>query len=144
MFMSSALSSLRTSPSEFLTVSTTHECLCRSAAITPLKWRQQRTAVHSLHALPPNQPPLLSRLSFPSGLYYPPQRELPSPSIPSLSSLAFHPREMILGIGGPDGAIRLMGCKLIEQAESTTVRETMSWAPSTQNGFHESMRSLSR
>lgn len=144
MFMSSVLSLLRAlavlSHAQYMA----DNCLCRSAAITPLKWRQQRTAVHSLHALPPNQPVLLSRLSFPSGLYYPPQRELPSPSIPSLSSLAFHPREMILGIGGPDGAIRLMGCKLIEQAESTTVRETTSWAASTQNGFHESMRSLSR
>ncbi|KAH8113253.1 hypothetical protein DFH11DRAFT_1601015 [Phellopilus nigrolimitatus] len=113
-----------------------------SGSVTPSRWRHQNTLVHSLHALPPNQPALLSRFSFSSGLHYAPQRETPSPSIPNMSSLVFHPHEMILGIGGADGTVRLMGCKLIEQSESTSYRESV-FANHTQNGHFASIRSVS-
>ncbi|KAI5124927.1 hypothetical protein M0805_007354 [Coniferiporia weirii] len=113
-----------------------------SATISPSRWRHQNTLVHSLHALPPNQPSLLSRLSLPSGLHYPPQRDTSSLSVAGSSSLAFHPHEMLLGIGGGDGVVRLMGCKLIDQSEPGSYRESI-FASQAQKGHFASIRSIS-
>lgn len=76
------------------------------------KWRQQTTIVHSFSATP-NQSPILSRLAFSTGMHAPAPPS--SFSSPICNSLAFHPNEMILGIGGIDGTIKLTGCKLPDE-----------------------------
>ena len=61
-------------------------------------WRSQRIIVHSLA-----QPNVLSTPNISTGLTTHPARALPSPFIPRLSSLVFHPTEMLYGVGEPDG-----------------------------------------
>ncbi|KAG6812628.1 hypothetical protein H0H92_001711 [Tricholoma furcatifolium] len=78
-----------------------------SSSITPTHWRTQQTAVHSLA-----RRRVLSEYPIPTGLTLPPSRALPSPFIPRSSSLVFHPTEMLFGLGGPDGSVRIMGCHL--------------------------------
>ncbi|EJD01108.1 uncharacterized protein FOMMEDRAFT_21560 [Fomitiporia mediterranea MF3/22] len=110
-----------------------HEQCSVFAALSSLsatRYREQMAYIHSHHALPPNQPVLLSRFAVPSGLHYPPQRDMSS--IPP-SNLAFHPHEMILGVGGVEGTIRLMGCKLVEQADQS-YRDSVYTPSTTQNG----------
>lgn len=92
-----------------------------SASLTPAKYRYQTTIVHSLHAYPPYQPGILSRLQHP-GLSYPPPPTRDSFNS-TVSTLAFHPYEMLLGIGGSDGTIQLVGCKLTENADSVPFRD---------------------
>jgi len=82
-----------------------------SSAVTLVNWRQQTTAIHSL---PPHHTEL-SRINLMTGLHHAPPRIPASSYIPSSSSLTFHPNEMLLAIGGADGTIRIMGCKLIEK-----------------------------
>ncbi|KAF5352352.1 hypothetical protein D9756_006183 [Leucocoprinus leucothites] len=78
-----------------------------SSAIQPSNWRAQKIVVHSL-----NQDDPLSSFHRPTGLSMAPLRTLPSPFIPRLGSLVFHPKEMLYGLGQPDGTIRVMGCNL--------------------------------
>ncbi|KAL5530680.1 KOG1 [Sanghuangporus sanghuang] len=89
------------------------------SSISSGRHREQTAYVHSLHALPPNQPRLLSSFPIHSGIHHPPQRGVPS--APS-SGLAFHPHEMLFGIGATDGTIRLMGCKLAGQSGPSIYR----------------------
>lgn len=73
-------------------------CFTRSSAINPSKWRAQKIVVKSV-----NQEDPLSSFHLQTGLSMAPLRTLPSPFIPRLSSLAFHPKEMLYGLGQPDG-----------------------------------------
>lgn len=54
----------------------------------------------------------MSSFDVVTGLHAYPIRPLPSPCIPRSSSIAFHPTEMLYGLGLPDGTIRVMGCKM--------------------------------
>jgi len=81
-----------------------------SSAMTPTHWRDQRIMVQSMsHSVS------LSNFSVPTGISSFPQSArgggVPSPFIPRSTSLAFHPLEMLYGVGGPDGTVRIMGCK---------------------------------
>lgn len=76
-----------------------------TSAISPAYWRSQRTIVQPL-----DKPTPLSAFNISTGLTSHP-RSLPSPFIPRSSSLVFHPTEMLYGLGGPDGTVRIMGCK---------------------------------
>ncbi|KNZ76317.1 WD repeat-containing protein mip1 [Termitomyces sp. J132] len=78
-----------------------------TSAINPTQWRSQQIVVHSL-----SRNKNLSDHTTATGLSSPPSRALPSTFIPRLSSLVFHPTEMLYGIGEPDGTIRIFGCKL--------------------------------
>lgn len=113
-----------------------------SASASSPRARNHNALVHSLHADPPNQPIVLSKFSFPSGVNHMSQRELPSQSIPSFSSLAFHPKEMILGIGCLDGTIRLQGCKFVEHADVNGLQQA-PWPARSTNGRYDSIRSIS-
>jgi len=81
-----------------------------SSAITPTHWRDQRVMVQSTTRSVP-----LSSFSVPTGIgsvpHYSRSGGGPSPYIPRGTSLVFHPMEMLYGVGGPDGTIRIMGCK---------------------------------
>lgn len=70
----------------------------RSSAIGPGSWRAQKIVINSLNQLEP-----LSSFHTQTGLGMAPLRSLPSPFIPRLSSLCFHPKEMLYGLGQPDG-----------------------------------------
>ena len=74
----------------------------RTSAINPGYWRSQRINVHSL-----TRDDSLSAFNISTGLTTHPARVLPSPFIPRLSSLVFHPTEMLYGMGQPDGTSRL-------------------------------------
>jgi len=77
-----------------------------TSAVSPSSWKAQRAVVHSF-----SRPGELSRMNIPTGVTSPP-RDYPSPSIPRHGSLVFHPTEMLYGVGGPDGTVRIIGCKL--------------------------------
>ncbi|TFK42159.1 hypothetical protein BDQ12DRAFT_677728 [Crucibulum laeve] len=78
-----------------------------TSAITPTSWRSQRVVVQSFNKATP-----LSAINNSTGLSSYPLRALPSPFIPRISSLVFHPMEMLYALGEPDGSVRIMGCKL--------------------------------
>ncbi|EKM84312.1 hypothetical protein AGABI1DRAFT_67693 [Agaricus bisporus var. burnettii JB137-S8] len=80
-----------------------------SSAISPGSWRAQKIAVNSL-----NQREPLSSFHTQTGLNFAPLKTLPSRYIPRLCSLRFHPKEMLYGLGQPDGTIRIMGCKFLQ------------------------------
>ncbi|KZP15647.1 hypothetical protein FIBSPDRAFT_895647 [Athelia psychrophila] len=81
-----------------------------TSGLTPQHWRDQRVTVQSL-----SRATALSTFTVPSGISGFPQCAQggggPSPYVPRLTSLAFHPMEMLYGVGGPDGTVRIMGCK---------------------------------
>jgi len=81
-----------------------------SSAITLTHWRDQRIMVQSVSRSVP-----LSNFSVPTGTSSFSHSARggggPSPYIPRSTSLVFHPMEMLYGIGGPDGTVRIMGCK---------------------------------
>ncbi|TDL29563.1 hypothetical protein BD410DRAFT_780006 [Rickenella mellea] len=107
-----------------------------TSALTSSRWRQLTVTVHSLH---PSKPSRLSRILLPSGLHHNPTHDMPSPYIPSHTSLTFHPHEMLYGIGGADGVIRLMGCKFTEKP--STLHEHA--VGNSHNGPLPSVRSIS-
>ncbi|PPR02354.1 hypothetical protein CVT24_011698 [Panaeolus cyanescens] len=78
-----------------------------SSIINPAYWRSQRVVVQSLSKEQP-----LSAYNVSTGLTAPYIRGMPSSTIPRLGSLVFHPTEMLYGMGGPDGMVRIMGAKL--------------------------------
>lgn len=86
-------------------------CLISTSALTPQHWRDQRTVVQSLSRATP-----LSNFTVPSGISGLPHCAQggggPSPYIPRLTSLAFHPMEMLYGVGGPDGTGKLRHSKI--------------------------------
>lgn len=79
-----------------------------SSALMQTNWRYQRTTVQSIA-----RPDIHSTVNLTTGLSSLPSRSGPSPFIPRSNSLAFHPTEMLYGIGTPDGNVRIMGCKLV-------------------------------
>ncbi|TFK65446.1 hypothetical protein BDN72DRAFT_196251 [Pluteus cervinus] len=81
-----------------------------TSTITPSNWRQQRVTVHSF-AMP--ESPLVP-FTVGTGLTMSPLRTMPSPFIPRLNSLVFHPTEMLYALGQPDGSIKIMGCNLTQ------------------------------
>lgn len=114
--------------------------ICSRLSSSPSsRQRDQIAYVHSLHALPPNQPRLLSSYPVHTSLHHPPQRG--TSTTPS-SSLAFHPHEMLFGIGAADGTIRLVGCKLVQQSGLSVYRDS-TYQRTTQNGggYFASIRS---
>jgi len=78
-----------------------------SSAISTRDWRNQTTIFQSLTHNPPN----LGHLSLQTGLHHPPSHS-PSMFHAAQSSLAFHPYEMLLAIGGIDGSVKIIGCNL--------------------------------
>lgn len=48
---------------------------------------------------------------------------------------------MIVGLGGPDGIIRIMGCKVADVPDGAIHRESIYTFNHTQNGHMESIRS---
>ncbi|KAJ6541734.1 hypothetical protein B0H19DRAFT_1174442 [Mycena capillaripes] len=78
-----------------------------TSAISPRSWKTQRVKIHSL-----KQDTTLSSFGVTTGLTAPLPRGLLSSFIPRSTSLAFHPLEMLYGVGEPDGTVRVMGCKL--------------------------------
>lgn len=113
-----------------------------SASTSSPRTRSHHALVHSLHAEPPHQPNILSKLSFASSVNHSVQRELPTQYLSSASSLAFHPKEMILGIGCPDGTIRLQGCKFVEHSDASGLQQ-VTWQSRSTNGHYSSVRSIS-
>ncbi|KAI0673943.1 hypothetical protein C8Q78DRAFT_662134 [Trametes maxima] len=81
------------------------EVFAATSALSVSDWRTQRTDVHSLAAHRP-----LGTIR--ANLTIPPPRESMAPFTTKTSSLAFHPREMVYGVGSWDGTVRIMGCKL--------------------------------
>lgn len=88
-----------------------------TSALTPTHWRDQRVTVQSLSRATP-----LSTFTVPSNIGGFPSNLArgeggssgsggPSAYVPRMTSLAFHPMEMLYGVGGPDGTVRIMGCK---------------------------------
>jgi len=93
-------------------------------------WRTQTVSLYSvpyLHAekypyrypllQPPTKSTRLSRISVPSGLLSP--SRTPSAFYTTQSPFAFHPNEMLYGLGLADGTVRLMGCKLGLRSDGT-------------------------
>lgn len=98
----------------FLTVRRSIVILFSSSALTQSNWRSHTTVVHSL-PLRENNDDVLSRVVHPTGLH-----EVPSTHIlPFHSDTVFHPNEMLYAVAGPDGTIRLMGCKLHARREQS-------------------------
>lgn len=90
-----------------------HEKSCvhaftRTSSLTPTNYRGQRITIRSLKNLTSSP---LSDWSIPTGIAGVP-RALPSPYIPRYSSLAFHPIELLYGVGLPDGT-RRHSCSVI-------------------------------
>ncbi|KAF9235142.1 raptor N-terminal caspase like domain-containing protein [Melanogaster broomeanus] len=78
-----------------------------TSALTPTNWRHQRLVVQSISEFNSSA---LSMLNLPTGLSVCPSRP-PSAYIPRLTSLAFHPTEMLCAVGQPDGSVKITGCK---------------------------------
>jgi len=76
-----------------------------SSAITATSWRNQTVIVRSVNSV-------LSRLTLPTNLHHAPSKPNPSSYMYGQSALSFHPNEMLLGSGGPDGTVKILGCKL--------------------------------
>ena len=70
----------------------------RLSALSSSSWRSQRAAVHSIP-----RSANLSTVTMNTGLTTSPTRGFPSQYIPRSSSIAFHPTEMLYGVGSPDG-----------------------------------------
>ncbi|RDX50537.1 hypothetical protein OH76DRAFT_1512681 [Lentinus brumalis] len=81
------------------------EVFAATSSLSPSNWRSQRTEVRSLESK-------RAIGSLTASLTVPPPRESMTPFTPKSSSLAFHPREMVYGVGFWDGTVRIMGCKL--------------------------------
>jgi len=96
-------------------------------SVGPGSWKSQRVLVHSLYTSDP-----LSAFTLPSGLISAPTVTQPSPSIPRLCSLTFHPTQMLYGVGSADGTVRIMGCGL--RASSALDGHSIP-EPRTMNGF---------
>jgi len=79
-----------------------------SSAVSSKEWRSQTVLVHPLK----QDSEWLGRFTMPTGLGHPPR--LPSPFHTTSSSLSFHPTEMLLGAGGNDGKVTIIGCNLTD------------------------------
>lgn len=82
-----------------------------SSALGSNNYKFQTITVHSM---PPSNRPL-SRHHV-AGLNHPPSKSLPSAYIMSSTSLVFHPHEMLYGVGGADGTIRVFGCNMDKES----------------------------
>ncbi|KAI0066602.1 hypothetical protein BV25DRAFT_1820620 [Artomyces pyxidatus] len=78
------------------------------SALSSSSWRSQRVVVQSIA-----RRNVSTTVSMSTGLTTSPTRGPPSQYIPRSSSLVFHPTEMLYGMGGPDGTVRIFGSKLV-------------------------------
>ncbi|KAJ7201377.1 hypothetical protein GGX14DRAFT_656674 [Mycena pura] len=79
--------------------------LAATSAINPRTWKSQRITLQPL-----KENAQVTMFNISTGLSFPPSRSLLSPFIPRLSSLAFHPLEMLYGVGEPDGTGEFHSC----------------------------------
>ena len=85
-----------------------HSC----SALTASHYKTQTVEVFSVPPTPHAHK--LSHVNIP-GLTHPPSPTTRPFSISS-TSMAFHPLEMLYGVGGADGIVRVMGCKIDKHA----------------------------
>lgn len=78
------------------------------SSVNNATWKSQTVTVQTL---PPTEERILSTTVIPSGMHHPP-RHPPSPYLPGLSSITFHPNDTIYAVAGADGGVRIFGCKL--------------------------------
>ncbi|EIN14287.1 hypothetical protein PUNSTDRAFT_140611 [Punctularia strigosozonata HHB-11173 SS5] len=78
-----------------------------TSAINLTQYRHQRVSVYNVKSTTP-----LSSLNVPTTLTAAPSKPYPSAYMPRWNSLVFHPQEMLYAVGGPDGSVRILGCKL--------------------------------
>ncbi|TFL06291.1 raptor N-terminal caspase like domain-containing protein [Pterulicium gracile] len=79
-----------------------------ASAISPGDWRSQRIAVQAIDEDAP-----LSTSTLATGLTGQSVKSMPSPYVPRMNSVVFHPLEMLYAAGEPDGSVRIMGCNLV-------------------------------
>ncbi|KAK0233895.1 raptor N-terminal caspase like domain-containing protein [Armillaria fumosa] len=91
----------------------TTEVFAGSSAITPHQWKEQKITVQSIKG---QMNP--SSVSVPTGHVLQPPRVPASPFSHRLTSLVFHPTEMLYGVGEPDGTVRILGCNLTSDPSS--------------------------
>ncbi|KAK0433965.1 hypothetical protein EV421DRAFT_1841786 [Armillaria borealis] len=91
----------------------TTEVFAGSSAITPHQWKEQKITVQSIKG---QMKP--SSVSVPTGHVLQPPRVPASPFSHRLTSLVFHPTEMLYGVGEPDGTVRILGCNLTSDPSS--------------------------
>ncbi|KDQ14024.1 hypothetical protein BOTBODRAFT_357949 [Botryobasidium botryosum FD-172 SS1] len=77
-----------------------------SSAFTKTSWRTQTISVHTL---PPLKSSVVTKMDLPSGLTSVAGHLRRPQYLPSLTSLTFHPHEMMYAYGGADGHIRIFG-----------------------------------
>ncbi|KAF9022601.1 hypothetical protein BDZ89DRAFT_1070539 [Hymenopellis radicata] len=78
------------------------EVFAGSSAISPTQWKEQKVKVQSM-----KKATVSSALVVSTGHVHPPRR-----STHRMTSLVFHPTEMLYGVGEPDGTVRILGCNL--------------------------------
>jgi regulator-associated protein of mTOR len=100
--------------------------------------RPQSVIVHSIP--PVEKPSVLSKFSVPIG-HGPVSAR--SPFFVGPSSLAFHPNEMLYAMGGPDGIVRMYGCKLKESQEEDVPRGPFEHVPRVNGHHHEGVKMAS-
>ncbi|KAF5351586.1 hypothetical protein D9758_007263 [Tetrapyrgos nigripes] len=84
------------------------EVFAGTSALTSTSWKSQRLFVRSLLT-----DRSLTKINLSTGYTIPPVRPGHLSSfIPRGTSFAFHPTEMLFGVGEPDGTIRITGCKM--------------------------------
>ncbi|QRV97289.1 WD repeat protein [Ceratobasidium sp. AG-Ba] len=91
-----------------------------------------------VHSLPPiDRPSVLSRFTVPVAQTHSHHFTARSPFFSGPSSLAFHPNEMLYAMGGPDGVVRMFGCKLKESQEEDVPRDAGAYRTGVgMNGHH--------
>lgn len=70
-----------------------------ASAISPGDWRSQRIAVQAIDEDAP-----LSTSTLATGLTGQSVKSMPSPYVPRMNSVVFHPLEMLYAAGEPDGS----------------------------------------
>ncbi|KAB5592445.1 WD repeat protein mip1 [Ceratobasidium theobromae] len=94
-----------------------------------------------IHSIPPvEKPSALSKFSVPITHGHVSAR---SPFFSGPSSLVFHPNEMLYAMGGPDGIVRMYGCKLRESQEEDVPRGPFEHVPRVNGHHHEGLRMAS-
>ncbi|KIY73326.1 WD40 repeat-like protein [Cylindrobasidium torrendii FP15055 ss-10] len=86
------------------------EVFAGSSAITATQWKDQKVGIQSMKRREVN-----SSVTISTGQLHQPPRAPASPFAHRLTSLVFHPTEMLYGVGEPDGTVRIMGCNLASE-----------------------------
>ncbi|KAH7107001.1 hypothetical protein BKA62DRAFT_825590 [Auriculariales sp. MPI-PUGE-AT-0066] len=102
-----------------------------SSAITPSYHRSQTIEVHSI-----SQRQVLSRFTV-AGLTHSLSRAAPRAYSTGTTSLKFHPQEMLYGVGGADGIVRVYGCKMESQPQFN------GYDPDSRSTYNQISRSTS-